>query len=156
MFYKCLHCGHIMEDDEVGIVQDDCLDFGGVIRNTHRSVCSVCGDDIEEAVQCKECGSVHFEDDLINGYCSGCVDLMLFRFKRDPIACFSLVKKTNETEPVRINSFLASMFTEDEIEHMLLRELVQSSVLLPVDCTAFINSDKSWFVEAITSQEGGG
>lgn len=152
MYYKCISCGHVFESGEEDVVEDNVFWIKGARYVEKRSVCPVCGGDFEEACACKGCGEKHLEDELVNGYCQECVDLAIFKFRRDPIGCFSIAKKAKETEAVNINLFLASMFSADEIEQILLRELVQSSILMPVDCTPFIESDKSWFVEVITNE----
>lgn len=154
MFFKCINCGHTMESGEEAVVVDNVEWVNGERNSEERRVCPICRSDIEEAVRCKECNNIHLEDELVNGYCDDCIELMLFRFKRDPIACFSVAKNAPK-EKIHINSFLESMFSEEEIEQILLRELVQSSTVMPVDCTSFIESDKAWFVDTITANKGG-
>lgn len=153
MYFKCVNCGHTMESGEEAVIIDNVEWVNGERYVEERSVCPVCHDDIEEAVRCKECESIHFEDELVNGYCDDCLNLMLFRFKRDPIACFAVAKAAPK-ETIHINSFLEAMFSEEEIEQLLLRELVQASIIMPVDCTPFIDGDKEWFAEEITSAKG--
>jgi hypothetical protein len=39
------------------------------------------------------------------------------------------------------------MFSQSQIEEILLKELVQQSAFAPVDCSTFTTEDKDWFVE---------
>ena len=44
------------------------------------------------------------------------------------------------------------MFTEKQIEDILLLNIRKASALMPIDCSAFMEADKSWFEEKVIEE----
>lgn len=156
MDYKCEDCGHIFNSGEAAVVLDNAEWIGGDYFEEKRDACPCCGSlYIQEAHRCIDCGGLFLEDELEEGFCADCIDTMLFKLKRDPIGCFSVAKNNGATEAVSLNIFLATMFSPEEIEQILLRELVEASAVIPVDCTPFIECDRSAFIETAANMRKG-
>jgi hypothetical protein len=150
MIYKCFACGHIFEDGEQKIYNDPCGEF---------SVCPSCGGEFGEAVACKRCGGKFLEDELSDGVCQDCLFELREEYRYDVRKCYALCDGEAKEE-VRINYFLSCMFTEKQIEEILLRNLIAASALVPIDCTAFIEADdRIWFdeklAEGVNNNENG-
>ena len=108
------------------------------------SGCPVCKEEYEETVQCAVCGSEHFEDELNGGVCDECID----EYRKNFNACYEF--SIGETTEIKINSLLASLFEESDIEQ-ILKEYIRDK-WQDVDCSQFIDEDKSWFGERIAEE----
>jgi hypothetical protein len=91
----------------------------------------------------KELGAICFKNDVL------AVNFNKHSSKR-AISFFTI--GANETESVKLNSFLATMYTEDEIEAILYNDLIKHQKHSPVDCEDYINADKSWFAERLVEE----
>ena len=144
MWYKCKDCGRVFEDgDEKRWFEDSGEPMVG---------CPSCGGAYDEAVRCPVCYGFFLEEELYIGMCEDCGDEKASEYKYDFSSCFE-IGKMDEKETVKVNSFLAYMYTEQQIEEILFRDLAQSSAFQPIDCSGYINSDKSWFLEHILKLE---
>ena len=115
--------------------------------------CPSCGDDCYEmATHCKKCGGVFLDDEMTDGYCDGCIADMVSDYKYNIAKCYSLSRASGETEEVKIDLFLASMFSPELINEVLYRELVQIAAIAPVDCTPFIEADEYWFKDRVVEE----
>lgn len=103
---------------------------------------------------CMNCFEKHYEEELTDGFCEECIENEIDQYKYDIDGCYELGEKCKED--ISINGFLLSMFAEDEIEAILYRHLKDASLLAPVDCTPFIESDKSWFEDEVIAKMKGG
>ena len=84
--------------------------------------CPRCGEVLEEAEACAECGEYHAEDNIKEGLCPFC-------FAKKYTFDYALTDE--ETSTVEINAFLASQFSVDEVETILrekLRELPKTEL----------------------------
>ena len=89
------------------------------------------------------------EEDLDeHGVCDECVEDVVSSYKNNFVKCFNLSQKTKETQKVEIDYFLSCMFTPEQINEILFREIFAASCDSIVDCTNFIEADKSWFIDA--------
>lgn len=122
--YKCLECGNIFEDGE------QTSRFGV-------DSCPLCNGAYEETTSCKICGSAHLEDELNGGVCDECID----EYRKDFDTCYEI--SLGETEEIKINSLLASLFEVSDIEQ-ILKEHIRYR-WSEVDCSEFIDADKYWF-----------
>ena len=150
MMYKCCSCGHLFEEGEQAVWEER----HGLDTPPYEkwSGCPICRDGYEEVNQCKKCGSWHTEDELTNGLCDECLNDIAMEYKYDIAKCYALSKKSGETHQVEVDSFLADMFTPEQINDVLYRELVIASAIKPVDCTTFIDADRDWFNEKIAEE----
>lgn len=74
MTYICVDCGHIFEDGEAGVLEEQ-HPYGDTTAAERIAVCPVCGGGFEEAGICKCCGGAFYADDLIaHYYCKECVE----------------------------------------------------------------------------------
>lgn len=144
MAYKCLSCGHVFEEGEQACWTESRGEYWGSPCYETMSGCPVCKEEYEETVQCAVCGSEHFEDELNGGVCDECID----EYRKNFDACYEL--SVGETTEIKINSLLASLFEESDIEQ-ILKEYI-SDKWQDVDCSQFIDEDKSWFGERIVEE----
>lgn len=150
MAYKCRSCGHIFESGEEFVVkeEDECACRGVALLDR---VCPFCkSHEFEKTVSCSVCKAEFFEEELnYDGVCKECIDEMVSKYKYDARGCYKISRSAGAKKSVKIDSFLSSVFSEDEIEKALLHELVSALCVAPVDCSAFINADRSWFIEKL-------
>lgn len=142
MFYKCLECGHIFEEGEEAVWYDT---HGLEVTPYEKmSGCPICKGAYKETVQCDVCGSEHLEDELNGGVCDECID----EYRKNFNACYDL--SIEEKTEIKINSLLASLFDVSDIEQ-ILKEYIRDKHP-DVDCSQFIDEDKSWFGERIAEE----
>ena len=145
MMYRCENCGHLFEEGEQAVWEER----HGFDAPPYEkwSGCPLCHGDYEETKPCKKCGAEHTDDELIEGVCEECISG--YRYNVD--TCYE-IGATNDTE-ICINSFLATYFTKEEIEELLIKEIKKSEKTMPFDCQKFIEFDKEWFVYELILKE---
>ena len=144
MAYKCLKCGNIFEEGEQIYWDEDRGELWGSSCSETMSGCPCCGGSYEETKACEICGSEHLENELLNGVCEECID----EYKNDANMCYKIGE--NDKEPIKLNCFLTAIFSAEEIEDILLREFKKNSD--NIDCSNFINADRSWFAERLAEE----
>ena len=144
MAYKCLECGHIFEEGEQAHWRENRGEFWGTHCSEEMSGCPLCHGDYEETTPCAICGSEHLEDELNGGVCDECID----EYRNDFDTCYKT--SFGETTEIKINSLLASLFDVSDIEH-ILKEYIRAR-WQDVDCSPFIDEDKSWFGERLAEE----
>lgn len=149
MTYICLDCGHIFEEGEQGKSRAFLGECHGKNVYEEEKCCPICGGDYEEAFACEICGTLHYKDNLCGGACDRCIN----EYRYDINTCYDVAKKMGE-EQVELNCFLASIFTKDEIENILFKELKNAEKFAKVNCDNFINADREWFAELIIERGG--
>lgn len=154
MSFKCYECGHIFEefkkiDTDEKIVFGEfqgkpIYDDGG---DDYDFCCPKCGGEYEETRKCAICGEEYLEDELVDGVCEECIS----EYKYDIEMCYTI--GAYETENIELNSFLAAMYTKEDIEAILYKDLLEyQKENRYVDCESFINYDKSWFAERLAEE----
>lgn len=140
--YKCTECGHIFESGE----EARWFETHGLDCEPYEECCGcpICKGGFDDADRCAICGTVHFESDLNGGVCDDCID----KYRHDFDACYSIAPEEKET--IEINSLLASLFYESDIEQ-ILKEYVRDR-MPDVDCSHYIDTDKSWFGERLVER----
>lgn len=144
---KCLDCGHVFERGEEKACVEHQGECHGVKAYEETSCCPLCGGVYEEASRCKICDMPFCESELDCGVCEECKRDIGREYKYDVKKCYDLAEFSGEKQAIEINSFLACMFTPEEINKILYREIVCASAFSAVDCSAFILCDEDWFVE---------
>ena len=139
MMYRCENCGNVFEDPAIVIERHGFSDGPG----EEFGVCPYCNGDYAEAKQCEHCSEWFVEDDLCEGWCDSCID----SYQNDIETCYKVGKECPES--IKINGFLATMFSNEDVEEILMGKLREAAELLPQKCECFINEDKSWFVETL-------
>lgn len=139
--YKCYFCGAIVDEDEYEHLDGDCPN-------------PRCCGSLEKAKDCKVCGEP-FLSECGESVCDIClkeyatVDLALkFTTKRD---C---------TETIEINEFLANMFSREEIERILTRELKEAEKIYPPiykeKAVEYLMEDLGWYADLLDEEVNGG
>ena len=149
MAYKCLECGHIFErgeEDSWSEYRGECFGFAAY---EEMSGCPLCQGVFEETVPCGICGSEHLLEEL-NGasLCDECFDY----YKDDFEMCYEIAK-SNKCK-VKINGLLASIFTENQIEEILV-DYVKNEIKgadLKKFVSDFVEADVSWYVEMLEEE----
>ena len=151
MMYRCENCDNLFEDGEQAVWEER----HGLDTPPYEkwSGCPICKGGYDEVRQCKECDHWYSEDELHNGLCGECVEKIVEEFRYSPEKCYKISNESNSTEPVDIDSFLATMFTTSQINEILFRELMNAVKTLKLNCSYFIDSDKEWFIDSITSEQ---
>ena len=122
--YICERCGRLLEGNETELSYDDTL------------VCRVCGGEAVPAYRCEICEEIVPEDEIKgceHKVCSGCIEKK--RFDLD------FCKKVGESEGSEccLNSFLASFFTESEINDLMMEALKERAKISPVDGLKYLD-----------------
>lgn len=111
--YICLHCGH--EFEETAAKNYDSA------TGTWEECCPNCGsEDFEEAIKCRICGEVHVDEDMIGQVCKECLD-------KSVTFGNALRYGADRKEDVEINGFLTWIYSPEEIESILLKNLQTES-----------------------------
>ena len=139
---KCVTCGEVFDTPETK--SGYLCECGESSVYEDYGVCPNCeSDDFEEARKCEICGEYMLADELFGDVCEDCIQ----QYENDIQGCYELSQ--NETVEISINAFLYEMFTTQEIEELLLRELISSNA----SCKRFIESDKTRFGELLLEKE---
>lgn len=153
MSYKCLNCGHIFDDGEEVKSYDFVGEAWGRRIYEETYCCPSCGErGFEETFRCKKCNGSFIKDELVGGYCEDCIKDMISDYKYRVADCYRISQKNNITAEIEIDGFLACMFTPQQINEVLYKEIVSSTAIAPVDCTPFIEDDESWFADIIIEE----
>ncbi len=116
--YICDRCGRELDPNEVCCEYDDTM------------TCRYCGGDVQPAYRCEICEEIVPEDEIKgceHMVCSGCIEKK--RFDLD----FCTKVGESEGSECCLNSFLASFFTESEINDLMLAALKDRAKVRPVD-----------------------
>ena len=116
--YICERCGHVLEGNETQLSYDDML------------VCRLCGGDAVNAYRCEVCEELVPEEEIQgceHNVCRSCIDKK--RYDLD----FCTKVGEGEGSECCLNSFLASFFTESEINDLMLAALKERASVRPVD-----------------------
>jgi hypothetical protein len=145
MKYRCYACGHVFEDGEQARWSESRGEFWGASCTEEMSGCPVCrSEDYEEITKCAICGEEHSEDELNGGVCDECINAR----RKDFTMCYRV--SMMQSEKIYINSLLASLFEPCDIEQ-ILKEYIKARCP-DIDCSAFIDIDKSWFGEHLAEE----
>ena len=112
--YKCSDCGRVLDDDELVTRKDYVSDYAGGTYE-YRETCP-CGGDVEEVYACEGCDDCYEEDELHEGFCENCL-----------VQCATLDNAiesgAGEKDAVHINGFLTYLFSREQIEDILIKEI---------------------------------
>jgi hypothetical protein len=114
----CERCGRTLEGNETQLSCDDTL------------VCRMCGGDAVPAYRCEICEEIVPEDEI--GGCEHKVCWTCIEKKRYDVDFCTKVGEAEGSECC-LNSFLASFFTESEINELMLAALKDRAKVRPVD-----------------------
>ena len=141
--YKCLECGHLFEDGEEKVTKEYRGEHFGFPSYEDVKSCPVCGGDFEKTKKCKICGSEHLEDELNGGVCEECIN----KYRNNFDFCYKI--SIGETAKIKINSLIASIMDESDIEAVLLDYIKER---IDVDCSPFIDNDIEWFGKKLVEE----
>ena len=141
--YKCDHCVREFEEPDIitethGMTDGSCEKIG---------VCPYCKGYFEEMHKCEICGEYFTEDELSGGVCDECI----YEHSTDIELCHKLGEEAEET--IKINGFIASVFTEEQINEILWNRIKEINRMVNISCYDFIDSDKSWFAEKLIEEK---
>ena len=143
MGYKCLTCGHIFDFGEEKKIKECVGYYGSSKAYETYCVCPSCGGKYEETTECIVCGSKHLENELTDGVCEDCIE----EYSKDVDFCFEAGK--NEKENVELNLLLTTVFSEEEIENILIDKIKKENI----DISKFAKDDLDWFAGKIAEKE---
>jgi len=145
MKYICKSCGAVVDEDELNTVRCKVSDYaGGCYQNFTECTC---GGDYEEAKQCVECGEYFAEDEMSGEYCAECL--------KEHATVENAIASGNEaTEKVSVNGFVAFVFSEEEINEILVGALEKKINSGTAGANSIIDrardfcfDDATWFAE---------
>lgn len=122
--YICERCGRTLEGNETQLSYDDTL------------VCRMCGGNAVNAYRCEVCEELVPEDDVEgceHKVCRSCIEK-----KRYDLDFCTKVGETEGSECC-LNSFLASFFTESEINDLMMEALKERAKISPVDGLKYLD-----------------
>lgn len=127
--YKCLDCGNEMELEDLKFEKDrDTLEM--------YMYCPYCGsENVEQAYQCDVCGEYLPEEQMAGDAKNVCI-CCISEKRHDVDFCKAVGDEDQES--VYLNSFLLDMFTEEDIEEILMRELKAHHMDHPVDFMPYL------------------
>jgi ferredoxin len=141
---KCLKCGHLFDECEIVSWQEDRGEFWGSPCTETMYGCPLCKGDYEKTKSCKVCGGDFLDEELTNDVCDECIEERKYDFD----FCYSVA----DTKEIEINSLLASVLDNSQIETILYHYLKSGGNR--IDCTAFIEEDRDLFAEKLTEEVG--
>jgi hypothetical protein len=142
MRYQCHNC--LRDFEEPDIIRE----YHGTEEYEEIGVCPYCKGYFEEMTQCKICGEYFTDDELSGGVCDECI----YEHSTDIELCHRLGEEAEET--IKINGFIASVFTEEQIiNEILWNRIKELNRIVNVSCYDFIDSDKSWFAEKLIKEK---
>ena len=141
MRYQCHECDRRFEKPDI-VIETHGLDSPPY---EEIGVCPYCKGWFEEMHRCEICGEYFTEDELTGGVCDECV----YEKATDIEFCYNL--ETEET--IKINGFIASVFTEEQINEILWNRIKEINRMVNISCYDFIDSDKSWFAEKLIKEK---
>ncbi|MBQ5889744.1 MAG: hypothetical protein IIW73_02175 [Clostridia bacterium] len=131
MMWHCNDCGQNHYYDEIVVRRDTDTKETSI-------TCPSCGsDNLTEAEPCEVCGECYPIEDLY-GYnhrvCRDCIER-----KNGDIDFFADVGKESGCDvEYSLNSFLASFFSKEELEDLMIAELKNRASIRPVDCSEYL------------------
>lgn len=102
-----------------------------------------CGGIFKRFEECCICEVECPSEEVHNGVCDDCIN----HYGNNIKICYRLGKK--DTVDIKLNGFLAHLFTVDEIEDLLYSKLMEENKSKKIDCTSFIDIDRDWFGEML-------
>lgn len=147
---KCVECGHVFSEYELNTWEESRGEHFGIPCYEKMSGCPICEGDYEDAVECDICGESHLASELTGGVCEDCIKT----YQHDVDMHFKI--GANYTDSIELNCFLASVFTKEDIELILLNALKSrkeySKKQVESDCERFIEYDREWFAEMLAEE----
>lgn len=147
---KCVECGHVFSEYELNTWEESRGEHFGIPCYEKMSGCPICEGDYEETVECDICGENHLSSELTSGICEDCIKT----YQHDVDMHFKI--GANDTDSIELNCFLASVFTKEDIELILLNALKSrkeySKKQVESDCERFIEYNREWFAEMLAEE----
>lgn len=140
MKYQCHEC-------------DGFFDEPDIIKETHGftdgsyeevAMCPYCRGYFEPVYRCKICNELFTDDEINNGVCDGC----LYEPAED-IGRMLTISEEFEPEKIGINRLVAWVFTEEQINTMLINKLKEISEFVRITAYEFIDDDKYAFADKL-------
>lgn len=143
MRYQCHECDRRFEEPDIitekhGLDTPPCEKIG---------VCPYCKGYFEEMTQCRICGQYFTDGELSDGVCDECI----YEHSTDIELCYRLGEEAEES--IKLNGFIASVFTEEQINEILWNRIKEINRMVNISCYDFIDSDKSWFAEQLIKEK---
>ena len=148
--FKCVNCGAELDKLKTGYEQIGEAWGKPIYSYWENDICPVCGDQMEEAVQCKSCGCYYTEDEITAGYniCKKCLnDMMTVRNSID------YGKDSDKWESVNINPFLAYIYTSEEINRILEVHMLVTKSANKKDAEEFWWGEESELIEFMNNKK---
>lgn len=144
MAYKCLECGYVFSEYEIDRWVEEVGEYEGQPCMESHGGCPMCHGDFEEAERCKVCNGYHLSNELHGGVCDECID----EYRKDFDSCYEI--SLGEKETIKINSLLATLFDEGDIQAILIEYI--KTKCPDIDCSEYIDEDISWFGEQVAKE----
>lgn len=143
MRYQCHECDRRFEEPDI-ITETHGLETPPYEKI---GVCPYCKGYFEEMTQCRICGQYFTDGELSDGVCDECI----YEHSTDIELCYRLGEEAEES--IKINGFIASYFSEEQINEILINRIREINRIVNISCYDFIDSDKSWFAEKLIKEK---
>ena len=135
--YICLNCGEVFEEPVTKSHREYFGECHGRVcwENVGDDYCPNCGDanNFEEAAECKVCGDYYAWDSSESTICHACLE-------EHATLDVCLEYGSEDKSEIELNDFLVDMFTVEQIEEILIRELRAANAISPLDLSKYINA----------------
>lgn len=142
--YKCKDCGHVFEDYTTETLSEY---SNGQCYQEVIAGCPEChSENFDEAIKCAYCGEYFLPIEIDGNMCDGCLDLFEFDFEK----CYKIsLDEEMEKATIAINPLLAAVFTEEQIEELLLKTAKEALESSRINCSGFIKRNMYSFGKVI-------
>ena len=144
--YICNRCGKLI--DELS-TDSQCHGYSSLgeafVEEYAETECS-CGGDFVEARQCEICGEYYSDEDYPYNVCECCAE----QFETIESA---LEIGSNNTEKINVNGFVAYMLTEEEINAILTKHIIENYADDSSDISDYCKNDMDYFADFIIEKE---
>lgn len=149
---RCYGCGILLDHNDTERRPSYLCEYGGASFYEDIEICPVCGSsELEEVEACRVCGEYHIPaprgyDDvqMYEGICEKCL------CEASVETCVKIAR-CEGSHLVEINAFLATAFTSEEIEDILIEALKRSPRKAVTD---YALGDPEWFAEKYAKLKG--
>lgn len=145
MRYQCHECDRSFEEPDF-VIETHGFELPPYEK---MAVCPYCKGYFEQMYQCKICGEWFTDEELTMDVCDECI----YQHDTDIELLYKIGNEEEAKEKISINGFVASVFTEEQISEILMRELRNIKDITNISCIEFIGSDKSWFAEQLIKEK---
>jgi hypothetical protein len=144
--YICNSCGRLIDELPTSSQCHGYTGLGDELREEFAETECYCGSEFVEARQCKICGGYYSDEDYPYDVCECCAE----EYQSLKIA---LEIGSNNTEKINVNGFVAHMLTEEEINKILTKHILDNFAEDKTNVSDYCKNDMDYFADLIIEKE---